>query len=99
MANVIHWRHYSGAADANGMLWVDVGNAGESVLSFGGYAAPLVTANDTSTDTFGLDSHGMTPLVASRPSYDSGTDTDYVVLGFAAPPGVFLRCHLWWTEV
>lgn len=95
MPNTVVWRHYSGVADSKGVCWVSSANSfGTHAISGGGFAAALVNANDSDTSTSGSDSSGMVPIAGMYSSYDSGTNTTYWVVGFAAPPGTDLRTHV-----
>lgn len=90
----VAWRHYTGTANEEGIVWVSSANeAGTHAMSGGGFAT-AATSSSTQTNGSAAGASGLAPLVASYPEYDSGTDTSVWTLGFAAAPGSQLRTHV-----
>lgn len=94
--NTTVWRHVTGTnSGTTDVVWYQSSNStGTHAISGGGYANGLTGSNGSSTDQGGNDVSAAAPVVGSFPSYDSGTDTTYWMVGFLCPPGASLRMHI-----
>lgn len=94
-APTIVWQHLTQQANENGIAWsYSATPHGSHAISGGGYAEAPIGDHATSTDVSGGAASSAAPVVASFADYDSGTDTTYWHVGFAAPPGAQLRTHV-----
>jgi hypothetical protein len=102
-APTITWTHQTLTADETGIAWSSF--AMPTAMKYaGGWAedarengASFITPHYSCTPT-SYTSHtlgtGVHPQVAQHAEYDSPSDTTYLRIGFACPPGQQVRAHL-----
>lgn len=95
----ITWLHINQTANERGLVSQEFGgDQGSRIVLYGGFATGTeesASSNPNKNTTSALNGTAATPLVGSSIAYDSNADSDYVSMTFAAPPGAYVRLHLW----
>jgi hypothetical protein len=95
----ISWLHINQTANERGLVAQEVsGDTGSRILLYGGFATGTEEgggSNPNRNATAAGNGTAATPLCGSSIDYDSGADRDAVTMTFAAPPGAYVRLHLW----
>lgn len=90
------WLHYTLTGDDSGAASVELAaSAGHNILAAGGWAEPINYANSNSSSTSLDYTKGTVPVVVVARDYDSGTNTQTHVMGFALATHETARAHLW----